>query len=126
MIEADPDRTRQILVNLLNNAVKFTETGGSVGLTVLASADDFVDITVWDTGVGIPADQQERIFESFHQAGAGIMSSPRDGTGLGLTISRQLARMMGGDVTVESKPGQGSRFTLRLLKPSDAPKTEKE
>ena len=126
IIEADHDRTRQILVNLLNNAVKFTETGGSVGLTVLASADDVVDITVWDTGVGIPADQQDRIFESFHQAGAGIMSSPRDGTGLGLTISRQLARMMGGDVTVESKPGQGSRFTLRLLKSSDAPETGKD
>ncbi len=125
VIEADPDRTRQILVNLLNNAVKFTETGGSVGLTVLASAPEFVDITVWDTGVGIPADQHDRIFDSFHQAGAGIMSSPRDGTGLGLTISRQLARMMGGDVTVESKPGQGSRFTLRLLKSSNAPKTDK-
>lgn len=123
VIEADPDRTRQILVNLLNNAVKFTETGGSVGLTVLASPDEFVDITVWDTGVGIPADQQDRIFESFHQAGAGLMSSPRDGTGLGLTISRQLARMMGGDVTVESKPGQGSRFTLRLLKSSKAAET---
>ena len=120
IIEADPDRTRQILVNLLNNAVKFTETGGSVGLSVLASSDTHVDITVWDTGVGIPEDQQDRIFESFHQAGAGIMSSPRDGTGLGLTISRQLARMMGGDVTVESKPGQGSRFTLRLLKASEA------
>lgn len=120
IIEADPDRTRQILVNLLNNAVKFTETGDSVGLSVLASSDTHVDITVWDTGVGIPEDQQDRIFESFHQAGAGIMSSPRDGTGLGLTISRQLARMMGGDVTVESKPGQGSRFTLRLLKASEA------
>lgn len=120
VIEADPDRTRQILVNLLNNAVKFTETGGSVGITVLASAGEYVDITIWDTGVGIPADQQDRIFESFHPAGAGLMSSPRDGTGLGLTISRQLARMMGGDVTVESKPGQGSRFTLRLLKSSNA------
>jgi signal transduction histidine kinase len=125
VIEADPDRTRQILVNLLNNSVKFTETGGSVGVTVLASADEYVDITVWDTGVGIPADQQDRIFESFHQAGAGLMSSPRDGTGLGLTISRQLARMMGGDVTVESKPGQGSRFTLRLVKSSDTPETAK-
>jgi signal transduction histidine kinase len=124
VIEADPDRTRQILVNLLNNSVKFTETGGSVGITVLAAPGEYVDITVWDTGVGIPADQQVRIFESFHQAGAGLMSSPRDGTGLGLTISRQLARMMGGDVTVESKPGQGSRFTLRLLKSSNAAETD--
>lgn len=120
VIQADPDRTRQILVNLLNNAVKFTEMGGSIGVTVLSASEEYVDITVWDTGVGIPADQQDRIFESFHQAGAGLMSSPRDGTGLGLTISRQLARMMGGDVTVESKPGQGSRFTLRLLKSADA------
>lgn len=124
VIEADPDRTRQILVNLLNNAVKFTDTGGSVGITVLASSHEYVDITVWDTGVGIPADQQDRIFDSFHQAGAGLMSSPRDGTGLGLTISRQLARMMGGDVTVESKPGQGSRFTLRLIKSSNAAETD--
>ncbi len=123
VIEADPDRTRQILVNLLNNAVKFTDAGGSVGVTVLAASDEYVDITVWDTGVGIPADQQDRIFESFHQAGAGLMSSPRDGTGLGLTISRQLARMMGGDVTVESKPGQGSRFTLRLMKSTKPPET---
>lgn len=123
VIEADPDRTRQILVNLLNNAVKFTDAGGSVGVTVLAASDEHVDITVWDTGVGIPADQQDRIFESFHQAGAGLMSSPRDGTGLGLTISRQLARMMGGDVTVESKPGQGSRFTLRLMKSTKPPET---
>lgn len=119
VVQADPGRTRQILVNLLNNAVKFTEMGGSIGVTVLSASEEYVDITVWDTGVGIPADQQDRIFESFHQAGAGLMSSPRDGTGLGLTISRQLARMMGGDVTVESKPGQGSRFTLRLLKSAD-------
>jgi two-component system cell cycle sensor histidine kinase PleC len=123
VIEADPDRTRQILVNLLNNSVKFTETGGSVGITVLSAPGENVDITVWDTGAGIPADQQDRIFESFDQAGAGLMSHPRDGTGLGLTISRQLARMMGGDVTVESKPGQGSRYTVRLLKSSNAAET---
>ena len=115
-VEADPDRTRQILVNLLNNAVKFTPAGGSVGITVLAGQGDFIDITIWDTGVGIPADQQDRIFDSFHQVGAEVMTNPRDGTGLGLTISRQLARMMGGDVTVESEPDQGSRFTLRLVK----------
>lgn len=120
-VEADPDRTRQILVNLLNNAVKFTKSGGSVGIAVLSGPENFVDVTVWDTGVGIPADQQDRIFDSFHQVGAGVMTNPRDGTGLGLTISRQLARMMGGDVTVESTPGKGSRFTLRLVKSSVAP-----
>lgn len=115
MAEADPDRTRQILVNLLNNAVKFTEQGGSVGIDVKMERGEFVDITVWDTGVGIPQNQQDSIFESFHQVGAGVMTTPREGTGLGLTISRQLARMMGGDVFVDSAPGQGSRFTLRLL-----------
>ena len=120
-VEADPDRTRQILVNLLNNAVKFTKSGGSVGIAVLDAPGDFVDVTVWDTGVGIPRDQQDRIFDSFHQVGAGVMTNPRDGTGLGLTISRQLARMMGGDVTVENEPGEGSRFTLRLVKSQSAP-----
>lgn len=113
-VEADPDRVRQIFVNLLNNAVKFTETGGSIGVDVNRDQGDFVDITVWDTGVGIPHEQQDRIFESFHQVGSGVMTTPREGTGLGLTISRQLARMMGGDVTVSSERGRGSRFTLRL------------
>ncbi len=120
--DADPDRTRQILVNLLNNAVKFTESGGSVGVDVETVGPDFIDVSVWDTGVGIALDQQDPIFDSFHQAGAGVMTSPREGTGLGLTISRQLARMMGGDVTVKSRPGKGSRFTLRLRRahrPSD-------
>ena len=106
-----------MLVNLLNNAVKFTEAGGSVGVDVRPDQGEYINITVWDTGVGIPEDQLARIFESFHQVGAGVMTTPREGTGLGLTISRQLARMMGGDVSVESAPGRGSRFTLRLMKP---------
>lgn len=119
--EADPDRTRQIFVNLVNNAVKFTEAGGSVGVDVEVGTGDHIDVTVWDTGVGIPADQQDRIFESFHQVGAGVMTTPREGTGLGLTISRQLARMMGGDVTVDSSVGRGSRFTLRLPRSRSRP-----
>ena len=101
----------------MNNAVKFTEAGGSVGVDVRPDQGEYINITVWDTGVGIPEDQLARIFESFHQVGAGVMTTPREGTGLGLTISRQLARMMGGDVSVESAPGRGSRFTLRLMKP---------
>ena len=115
MAEADPDRTHQILVNLLNNALKYTEQGGSVGIDVKMERGEFVDITVWDTGVGMPQNQQDSIFESFHQVGAWVMTTPREGTGLGLTISRQLARMMCGDVLVDNTPGQGSRFTLRLL-----------
>jgi signal transduction histidine kinase len=80
-----------------------------------------LDITVWDTGIGIPADQLPKIFESFHQVESDILSKSREGTGLGLTISQQLARLMGGDITVESVLGDGSRFTLRLPIPSNGP-----
>ena len=80
-----------------------------------ATGDD-VEITVWDTGVGIPADQHGRIFESFHQLNSDILRAPAEGTGLGLTISRQLARLMGGEITVDSERGRGARFTVRLPK----------
>ncbi len=115
-VVADAGRLRQMLVNLLNNAVKFTERDGKVGVAVEDAPDGTVAITVWDTGLGIPADQHESIFESFHQVGSDLMTAPREGTGLGLSVSRQLARMMGGDITVDSTPGQGSRFTVTLHK----------
>jgi PAS domain S-box-containing protein len=114
IVVADQGRLRQILVNLLNNAVKFTPPGGTVGVAVDALAAAKVAVTVWDTGIGIPADQHERIFESFHQVGPGLLTAPREGTGLGLSVSRQLARLMGGDLTVESTVGKGSRFTFVL------------
>ncbi|MBT5049337.1 MAG: hypothetical protein HOM58_12635 [Rhodospirillaceae bacterium] len=114
MILADPGRTRQILVNLLNNAIKFTEAEGSIGIDVRMTDSKYIEFTVWDTGIGIAADEQDRIFESFHQVGSDIMSEPSEGTGLGLTISRQLAQLMGGEISVESHPGQGARFTVRL------------
>ncbi len=110
---ADTGRLRQILVNLLNNSVKFTDRGGQIGVEV-ADTPDGVAITVWDTGLGIPADQLETIFESFHQVGSDLMTAPREGTGLGLSVSRQLARLMGGDISVESTLNQGSRFTVTL------------
>ena len=115
MVMADPSRTRQILVNLLGNAVKFTEPGGSIGVEAREAGDD-VEITVWDTGIGIPDDQHDRIFESFHQLNSDLLIGPAEGTGLGLTISRQLARLMGGDNTVDSERGRGARFTVRLPK----------
>ena len=114
IVMADPGRTRQILVNLLNNAIKFTEAGGSVGIDVRLTEGDTIAFTVWDTGIGIPEDQHERIFESFHQVKGDILCEPSEGTGLGLTISRQLAQLMGGDISVDSRPGHGSRFTVRL------------
>ena len=120
VVLADPGRTRQILVNLLNNAIKFTESGGSVGIDVRLAELGEVEFTVWDTGMGIAPDQHAKIFESFHQVTPDILTTPSEGTGLGLTISRQLAQLMGGDISVESHPNHGARFTVRLPH-ADAP-----
>ena len=120
----DPDRVRQILVNLLSNAVKFTEPGGRV--TVSCSQGDAAEclaeagidarctyIRVEDTGIGMSAEDIARVFRPFEQAQGGL-TRERGGTGLGLTISRQLARLMDGDLTAVSTPGEGSCFTLWL------------
>ena len=107
----DEEMLRQIMLNLLSNAAKFTARGN---IHVRARADNgTVEIAVADTGIGIAADKLESIFEEFEQADA---SSTRvhGGTGLGLTIARRLARLMGGDVCVESTPSVGSTFTLTL------------
>ena len=114
VVMADPGRTRQVFVNLLNNAVKFTPAGGSIGVDARNVDANTVEFTVWDTGIGIPKEEHARIFESFHQVKADILSSPTEGTGLGLSISRQLVQLMGGDITVESAPDHGARFTVRL------------
>lgn len=109
---ADPEKVEQVLVNLLGNAVKFTPAGGAIVLGCEARGD-VVRLTVRDTGPGIAADRLAAIFEPFVQvdSAAGARAA---GTGLGLTISRGLARGMGGDLTVESTPGRGSAFTLTL------------
>jgi len=104
----------QILVNLLSNAVKFTPAGGSVGLETLVGSDSMLRIAVWDTGIGIPGDEQARIFEDSYRATAVTGAGGPSGLGLGLAISRDLARAMGGDITVSSEPGQGARFILSL------------
>ena len=111
-VSADAAKLQQILLNLLSNAVKFTPSGGRIAIGHDASDDD-VCVTVADTGVGIPAEQIESIFEPFVQLGRGF-SSPGEGTGLGLAISRDLARAMRGDITVRSTVGRGSIFTLKL------------
>lgn len=114
VVMADPGRVRQIFVNLLSNAVKFTESQGKVGVDLERDEDDVLHVTVWDTGVGIPEHELDRIFDSFHQVDSNVLVTSQEGTGLGLTISRQLARMMGGDLLAESHLGQGSRFTVKL------------
>ena len=132
----DGDRARQVLVNLLSNAVKFTGAGGAIRIVgarlrpaaMAGLADDarpgrpmpptgWVVLHVHDTGIGIPADQLERIFQPFVQADRGDRSEyarSHPGTGLGLAISRQLARAMEGELTARSEPGAGSTFTLWL------------
>jgi signal transduction histidine kinase len=117
-VTADPEKVRQILLNLLSNALKFTESGGRMGIDS-ASSDDVVQIRVWDTGCGIAAEELPRIFEPFVQVNRpGTTTPSRDGVGLGLAISRDLARAMDGDLVVESAPGQGAQFTLTLPRAS--------
>ncbi len=111
-VRADEEKARQVLINLLSNAIKFTPTGGEVRL-VCAVDDEWVRTTVSDSGVGIPADRLEAIFEPFVQVDRGL-TSRQEGTGLGLAISRDLARHMGGDLTATSTAGVGSSFTLTL------------
>ena len=109
---ADAEKLQQILVNLLSNAVKFTESGGHIRMSGEVDGDQ-VRIRIHDTGIGIPADKLEAIFDPFVQVRANL-TRPHEGTGLGLAISRDLARGMGGDLAVESAPGAGSTFTLTL------------
>jgi signal transduction histidine kinase len=113
-LTADSMRLKQILLNLLSNACKFTKEG-EVALRVRKVADgrDWVELAVADTGIGMTAEQQAKLFQDFTQADS-LTARRYGGTGLGLAISRKLARMMGSDVTVASEPGKGSVFTVRL------------
>jgi PAS domain S-box-containing protein len=114
----DREKTEQILLNLLSNASKFTPPDGCVYIEGVGDAehDERIGIRVRDTGIGIPADRLEQIFEPFVQVDASHTRRV-EGTGLGLAISRDLARGMGGDLTATSMPGQGSAFTLLLQRP---------
>jgi adenylate cyclase len=113
-ITVDPMRLRQILLNLLSNACKFTK-GGEVKLKARRVADgrNWIEMAVADSGIGMTPEQQAKLFEEFTQADA-TTAQRFGGTGLGLAITRKLARMMGGEVTVTSEPGKGSVFTVRL------------
>jgi signal transduction histidine kinase/FixJ family two-component response regulator len=125
----DPTRIRQILFNLLSNAVKFTERGEVVvraGTAPLGSGRTRVTLAVEDTGIGLGAEQQPRLFQPFSQADSST-TRRYGGTGLGLSIVRRLAQLMGGDVAVESAPGEGSTFTVTLVleaAPAESPLAE--
>ena len=108
---ADGPKLKQVLLNLLGNAIKFTETGG-VRVTAERQGAE-LRVSVRDTGIGVPAEDTERIFESFQQGQSG-MTGKYQGTGLGLAISRQLVEMHGGKIWVKSTPGQGSTFTFTI------------
>jgi len=115
-LQADARRLKQMLVNLLSNAVKFTPEGGALGLEVTGDAQlQVARFTVWDTGIGIAAENMPRLFQSFVQLDSRL-AREYSGTGLGLALVRRMAEMHGGSVTVESDgvPGKGSRFTLTL------------
>ena len=122
-LTVDPMRLRQILLNLLSNACKFTKQG-EVALRVRNVVDggNWIEFAVADTGIGMTAEQQGKLFEEFTQADSST-AQRYGGTGLGLAITRKLARMMGGDVTVASEPGKGSVFTVRLPGAVAAPAT---
>jgi PAS domain S-box-containing protein len=115
-VRGDERHLKQMLVNLLTNAVKFTPTGGRIGLEVRGNGTEeapAVHFTVWDTGLGIAPEHLGRLFKPFVQIDAGLVR-PSGGTGLGLALVRRMAEGHGGSVTVESTVGQGSRFTLSL------------
>ena len=108
----DERKIKQVLLNLLSNAAKFTPEGGRVRLKA-ALRDGAVEISVSDTGIGIAREDQEAIFEEFRQVGASV-SSKHEGTGLGLTLARKFVELHGGQIWVQSQVGKGSIFTFTL------------
>jgi signal transduction histidine kinase len=123
MIQADQMRLRQALLNLMSNANKFTERG-TISIDVRQGQEnsrDWITLAVSDTGIGMTAEQMGKLFQEFSQASS-TTASKYGGTGLGLAISRRFCQMMGGDITVDSEPGRGSTFTIRLPRIVEAPK----
>jgi PAS domain S-box-containing protein len=114
LVWADERRLKQMLVNLLSNAVKFTPEGGRIGLEVRGDQrDQILTFAVWDTGIGIEQNDLRLLFQPFVQLDAGLTRGSQ-GTGLGLVLVSQMARLHGGSISVESEPGKGSRFTIAI------------
>ena len=113
VITADERRIKQIIFNLLGNAIKFTPDGGHIKLFAV-QVDHYVNISVSDTGIGIAPEDHERIFEAFDQ-GSSQVSKKYGGSGLGLPLVKKLAELHGGSVSVESRLGEGATFTVSLM-----------
>ena len=112
-IIGDGDRLSQVLANLVDNALKYTPPGGKITLSVAAEGD-WAILRITDTGPGIPADEQERIFERFYQLDKSRRGGSGRGVGLGLPIAREIVRAHSGSLWVESSPGQGSIFVIKI------------
>lgn len=123
-VVTDGTRLRQILWNLISNAVKFTPKGGLVAVRVQYEEENTLRFEVQDSGIGIPQDEQDKIFAMYYQVKDSHGGKPATGTGIGLAVSRRLAKSMGGDITVSSKPGEGSLFTLTIQAPRVADEVE--
>jgi len=117
-VEADELRFKQVVLNLVSNAVKFTPDGGSVSIRAYRDETEVI-VTVTDTGIGVPPEDQELIFESFQQGRRG--APKEEGTGLGLTLSRRIVGLFGGRMWLESTPGVGSTFGFSLPQPESGP-----
>ena len=112
IVRVDRRRIQQVLLNILSNAVKFTDRGGQAGVTVIAMRGS-VEVTIWDTGIGIPEDQLPKVFAPFHQVDSSLARS-RAGSGLGLALAKRLTEMHRGALTVSSREAIGTEFTLTL------------
>ncbi len=123
-VVTDGTRLRQILWNLISNAVKFTPKGGQVTVRVRYEEDSSLRFEVQDSGIGIPQDEQDKIFAMYYQVKDSHGGKPATGTGIGLAVSRRLAKSMGGDITVSSKPGEGALFMLTVQAPRVAEEVE--
>ena len=112
LVAADREKVKQVLVNLIENAVKYSLGGGRIDVTI-GRSDGMLRFAIRDEGIGIPANEQDRIFEKFHRLGSSLKQGI-GGTGLGLYISQELVQQMNGDIWIESREGEGSTFTFEL------------